>query len=506
MARRDVKKADTSGDAQGQDGMAAAPANNYGGQPASTVGNPNTGNNRFVSLGATGLRQFSGYVREEWLRELIDIRGLRMLREMRDNDPTIGAFFYAINMLLRNVRFHVEPETADDENDRAAADFVTSAYGDTEQSFGDLIADALTSLVFGYSVCEIVYKIRGGPVATEPKYRSQFEDGMIGWRKFASRSQESLLRWTFNDAGDAIEMVQVLPTGGIVCVPLAKAVHYRTDKQKNSPSGRSILRNCYTSYYFKKRLQQIEAVGIERDLVGIPVASVPPELLNANGTEEQKAQLAAIKAIVRDTARNEQEGIVWPLAYTTVDESSTPVPMFKLELLSSGGKRQIDVSQSISRYDKAIASTILADFIMLGDGKGSYALARNKTDMFTIAITGFLEIFTDEHNRKAIPDLLVMNGLQGRCRLVHGDIARRDLTELGQFLSQTALAGLLTPDDSLEGALREEASLPAMTTEGLRSVTGGAEDGDGPTDPTQPKIPQPGQRQTRPRLAPPPRA
>ena len=40
----------------------------------------------FVEIGSTGLKQFAGFVREEYLRELQGQRGMSKFREMGDDD------------------------------------------------------------------------------------------------------------------------------------------------------------------------------------------------------------------------------------------------------------------------------------------------------------------------------------------------------------------------------------------------------------------------------------
>ena len=46
---------------------------------------------------------------EEFLPELRGIRGVQAYLEMADNDATVGAILFAIEMLMRNVDFSVEP-------------------------------------------------------------------------------------------------------------------------------------------------------------------------------------------------------------------------------------------------------------------------------------------------------------------------------------------------------------------------------------------------------------
>lgn len=415
----------------------------------------------FTEFGATGLRQYSGYVREEWLRDLVGRRGLLMYREMRDNDPIIGAIFFAIEMLLRGVSFHVE---AGDEKSQEAADFVESCLGDTEVSWAGLLAEIMPFLLFGWDVHEIVYKMRKGDT-DDPTTKSKYNDGMIGWRKFGHRAQETLLHWIFNAEGDATHLVQLLPTGGpLLQVPLDKCLHFRTTPYKANPEGRSIIRNAYTSYYFKKRVQEIEVVGVERDLTGLTKVQVPAAWTDPNASAEDKAALASAKQLARDTSRNQQEGLVIPVIRNPKDPNLLE---FDVTLMASTGRRQFPTNDIIQRYDERIAMSVLADFITLGgsgqSGRGSYAQSKNKTDIFSVATIAFLDLITAEFNRKAIPDLLRLNGYKDAdVTLAHGDIQRRDLQELGTYLMDAASAGVLTPDANLEAHVREEGGLPPL--------------------------------------------
>ena len=430
--------------------------------------------NNYSEFGATGLKQYSGYVREEWLRDLIGRRGLLMYREMRDNDPIVGAIFFALEMLLRGVSFHVE---AGDNGSNDAANFVESCLGDMEGSWAGFLAEVLQFLLYGWDVHELVYKIRKGR-SNNPVYDSKYNDGMIGWRKFAHRGQETLLHWIFNDAGDATHLVQLLPTGGpLLQVPLNKCLHFRTTPYKNNPEGRSIMRNAYTPYYFKKVISEIEAIGVSRNLTGLTVVSVPAEWTLPSASADMKQSLLSAKQLARDTGRNAQEGLVIPIIRNSKDPQSLEL---NIKLLASGGRRQFPTNNIIARYDSRIAMTCLADFITLGGGQGqggshgSFAQSKNKTNIFSVACIAFLDLITAEFNRKAIPNLLALNGMKtANVSLAHGDIQRRDLQELGTYLMDAASAGMLTPDPTLEAHVREEGGLPPLDQDALRDLQDG---------------------------------
>ena len=60
-------------------------------------------------LGTSGLRQSGGFIWEEFLAKLQGQGGAKIYREMMDNDPVIGAFLFAIGMLVRSAEFTVQP-------------------------------------------------------------------------------------------------------------------------------------------------------------------------------------------------------------------------------------------------------------------------------------------------------------------------------------------------------------------------------------------------------------
>ena len=253
-------------------------------------------------------------------------------------------------------------------------------------------------------------------------------------------------------------------TGGTYIIPIEKSLLFRTSSQKNNPEGRSILRNAYRPWYFKRRIEEIEAIGIERDLAGLPVAYLPPEYLSSTASPEQVSVLNAIKEIVTSIKRNEQEGIVMPAMYDDAGHK-----MFDLQLLSSGGARQFDTDKVIQRYDQRMSMSILADFILLGsDRVGSYALGTSKMDLWSMSVDSIAKNIAEVINQYAIPRLMKLNGMDvSRAPyLTYGEVSHVDLTEMSDFVTKLAQAGVLMPDPKLEDYLRELAGLPPAEHDG----------------------------------------
>lgn len=409
-------------------------------------------------FGTTGLRRSGGYINEEFLPNLRGSRAAMVYREMADNDAVVGAILFSMDKIITRLDWHVE-ECGDSKSQIAAAEFVEECLHDMSDSWDSTLSSILSMLVFGFSYHEIVYKKRGG-YTNDPKTRSKYNDNRIGWRKWAIRAQETLNHWLIDEDGGIQGMVQMDPSGGgIRTIPIEKSLLFRTSTQKNNPEGRSMLRNAYRSWYFKKRIEEIEAIGIERDLAGLPVAYVPPEYLSSNASADQQAVLTAVQNIVTNIKRNEQEGVVFPVVF---DDAGNR--MFDLTLLSSGGSRQFDTDTVITRYDQRIAMTILSDFILLGHERvGSFSLGASKIDLWTMAVDSVAKSIAEVINQHAIPRLMRLNGFsdEDSPRIAYGEVSHVDLRELSEYISKLTAAGLLMPDERLEEFLREVAGLPA---------------------------------------------
>lgn len=403
--------------------------------------------------GRVGQRRYSGVFYEEFLPELTGQRGIETYKEMSGNDELVTAMLYAINMLLRQTAFYVEPASSQ-ARDRKAAEFVESCLFDMQNTWQDTLSEILSFIPFGWSYHEIVYKRRRGR-SKDPRYSSKYDDGLIGWRKLPVRAQDSLVRWEYDQFDELRGMVQrTLPDWGEVLIPIEKALHFRTCSNKENPEGKSVLRGAYRAWYFKKHIQEIEGIGIERDLAGLPVLYVNDDAI-WDDSEESKQKLARCEAIVSSIRRDAREGLVLPEGY-------------RLELVSSGGKRNFSTSEVIERWDKRIAMTTLADFILLGQqGVGSFALSSDKTKLFATAMGTYLDIICDVFNTQGIPRLMELNrerfsGIKGYPQLCHGDIEDRNLMALGDFLQKTVSCGALSPDPALEEYIRQEAGLPSV--------------------------------------------
>jgi hypothetical protein len=406
----------------------------------------------FIEIGSSGLRRSGGIINEEFLPNLQGVKGFKVYREMRDNDPVVGAMLYAIDKVITRLDWTVE---GDDERTTV---FVQECLDDMSESWDATLQNILSMLVYGWSFHELVYKMRGGQTS-DPRTHSRFSDNRIGWRKWPVRAQETLQEWILDEKGGIQGMIQMDPSGGgLHRIPIEKALLFRTTTNRNNPEGFSLIRNAYRPWFYKRRIEEIEAVGIERDLAGLPMAYVPPEYLMNTASPGQKAVLQAITDIVQNVKRNEQEGIVFPAAY---DDNGNRI--FDLTLLSASGARQFDTGAVIQRYDQRIAMSLLSDFLLLGsDRVGSFALGTAKVDLWTLAVDSIAKSIAEVVNQFAIPRLLKLNAMRmdKMPQLTYGQVSSVELSDVADYVSKLVGVGAIMPDPSLEDHLRSLGDLP----------------------------------------------
>lgn len=418
-----------------------------------------------TEIGISGLRRASGYVLDEFLPQLQGRKAVQIYREMADNDPVIGALLFAMDRLLREVTWRVEAPS-DEAGGQDAAEFLESCMEDMSHTWDDFISEVLTMLPYGWAWHEIVYKKRVGPWEKDGSKRSQFTDGKIGWRKMPLRAQETLLRWVFDEKGGIEALVQLAPPYyQQTVIPIEKSLLFRLNAVKNNPEGRSMLRNAYRPWYMKKRLEEIEGIGVERDLAGLPVAKVPASMLKAKPGSDDAKMVDAFRKMVRSVRRDEQEGVILPAEY----DPDTKQPLYDFNLMTSGGGRQFNTNEIIQRYEERMLMSVLADFILVGhQGTGSYAMHTDKSGLFRTAINSIARSIADTLNRYAVPRLFQINGwkLEELPKIVPNDVDPPDLAQLGAFMGQMANAGVQWfPDVELEKFIRDAARLPEMTDE-----------------------------------------
>ena len=426
--------------------------------------NINATNIDLFSLGSSGLKHSQGRVMEEFLLKLQGLKGVVFFTEMSSNSAIIGALRFLIRTLTNKCRFFVQ---AADETPvaHAEAEFIESCLEDMDHTWVDFLSECLSFLDYGWAVHEIVYKIRKGLHHEDLTINSRYDDGRFGWRRLPLRGQNTLDHWDidYRDNSGNIRAYCGLDAylGKSFILPVERMMHFRTETYKNNPEGRSLWRNSVVSYYILKRLEEVEAIGIERELTGIPVMQVPVQMLHSTASSSDKMLLGELQNMLAELKNDERGYAVIP---SELDRDGKPTG-YKFALLTSGGTRTLDVDQAKQYHKLNILQSALAQFIQLGvSGVGSHALASSSMGMFATALGSFLDNICATFTLQGIHRLMALNNVPSELwpSLQHDKITSPSLEEVGNYLMQLANSGILPPGGypDLLNRLLEVADLP----------------------------------------------
>ena len=401
-------------------------------------------------LGVQTTHRIGRSLYDDYLPQLRGRRAAKVWREMSDGDATIGGLLFGVESIIRGLDWYAEP--ADDTPQaQDAAEFADTCRDDMTHTWGDHIASALTFLPFGFSAFEIVYRQR---VETSG---SKYSDGRWGWRKLAYRPQDTIETFETDEAGGVQGIVQSASGRPAIMIPIEKALLYRTTSQRG-PEGRSLLRNAYRAWYYMKRIEEVMAIGVERDLAGLPMMRIPADSIIAGDSHYLTA-----KDIVTRVKRDEQEGILLP---SDRDEAGNLMYEFTL-LQGAGGSERLAGVLAIKRaFAQDILASVLADFMGLGrDAVGSRALADPKIELWLKALEWVADSIAEVHTRHGLPRLMALNGFPRNVSptLAHSPVKETDVQMVATALKDIAGAGVPivgVEDDALVAHLRNLLGLP----------------------------------------------
>jgi len=396
------------------------------------------GGNIRTIVGVTGLKHIGGRIREEYLNAIKNwSTEVKLYLEMRD-DPIIGALTDAIKLPLQAASFDVEAAPGGSPNDEAAAEWLWETMNNMEgQTWISHVEDALECLDFGFALGEIILDKR--------------DDGRLWLKNIDPRGQESLNRWEYDkdERDKLVAFIQNDPNSGNTFeIPLAKCLHFRYRGRKGNPQGHSILRALYRPYKFARNLEDLEGIGIERDVGGMPYAKLTDENF-------EPADLVDLKAALKGLRRDEE---VYLIAPPGVD-----IPAY------GGGSKIYDVNVVIDRWHKITLMRFFAQFLILGMGTvGTQSLVKGSQDFFTLVLEAVQGYLVETWNLQLVPYIFRFNqwtGISAHPTIKWEKPGKVDLNALVTALNTAKGAGIFTPTDVDEDHLRAIADLPELPEE-----------------------------------------
>lgn len=414
-------------------------------------------------VGYVGTKIFDGVSQEEIQRELMPPYANITYKQMSYH-PTVASALRVHEVMLSKIQWEVKPPEKATEEELRRTEFIRECMNDMEHSWLEFVEEAASAFTYGYSLAEKVYRKRNANSG------SKYSDNLIGWKKLPSRSQSSVTKFLFDDSGrDLIGVQQNLSliqdpyqrytrTGQNtteINIPKSKLLHFRVGKHHGDPYGRSMLRGCYFAWKYLTKIEEIEAVGVARDLAGIPVLGIPPEYMSEGADPAKKAVYEYYKSMMRNLQMNQQSGIILPQVF----DEATRQPLFKLELLKVEGGKAFDTTAIKDYYKNLIFSSCFADILIMGSGgnTGSYALGSLKQNLLGASVESFLEEIRNVLNHDLIKQTFELNGwdVKRLPTFEYDNLEAVDTEALSKYFQRVASVGLLEIDRETLNFVRE---------------------------------------------------
>lgn len=457
---------------------------------------------RLGDIGFSGIRMFDGVSQEEIRRELNHPHSVKTYRQMSEH-PSVSAPLSLYNSMVSKAKFRVLAPKDATEDEKNKAKLVQQMLDDMDRPLSEVVIDIMTMTTHGFSVIEKVYRRR------YKSNGSMYDDGIIGIKKLAFRSQESIEKFIFDDDGNEVIGVKQNISGLQdpynrfvsrkeleVVLPKSKFMLFNIGRNRVNPFGTSPLRDVYLPWRYLTAIEELEAAGTAKDLQGLPVMSIPAQYMSPDASPDQKAVYEQFKNIIRNIQMNSQSGIILPSAV----DPDTRTNLFKLELLSTEGKKNYDTSKIKEYYRNLIFIGLSADILLMGNtSTGSFALGNIKNSLTANTVEQYLKKIVQVINEDLIRQIYELNSwdVTRRCEVDFEAFEDIDLEGYSKAIQRIAAVGYLPRNldvinsvmtslglDSLpEETTQEEleAMLPDKTTrsgdgmqEGLPSGTGQA--------------------------------
>lgn len=419
---------------------------------------------RMSEVGVTGLRQINGRIYEEARRELRFPEASRTFRTM-SQDATIAAALSLFEMMVGRVEWIVDLGVEPDAAMIARGKFLEEVMNDMNHTWASFIKEVTSAFTFGFCINEKVYRRRLFSNG------SKHNDNKVGIAGLPVRSQETVYKWLYSDDGrdligvqqslmaiqDGLRYVNLVTANGSPYIDIKrnKFLLFRVDAKRDSPEGNSPLRGCYNAWKYRTMIEEQEAVGVTRDMNGMPTLYLPPRYMSEDASPAERRIYEYYKNVIRNIQNNEQSGLILPQAF----DPESRQPLFKFELTSTMGTKMYDTDAIIRRWDNKILTVLFSDMLKLGqDQVGSYSLAGAKTNIMAMAIEARLQEIADVLNNDLVYQLFMLNGEQPDAplpKLVFGDLDEVDLDEFSKGIQRIGSVGGIELDRPMANKIRK---------------------------------------------------
>lgn len=399
--------------------------------------------------GRTGTINSGGFIMPtETNADLAWPRSLEVFDEMRRTEASVRGTLGYLTMPIRAAEWEAEaPNDTPEAVDVAA--FVQHNMENVEGGLSDLVRRMLTFLSMGFWLGE--RRVEFERVA----YGDTERDAFVIKSVF-DRLQRTVQKWHDHNGAGPLEKIEqwVAATDGSSpnrMLDRDRLMLLVNEQEGSNYFGTSLLRAIYANYYYKRKIELIEAIGIER-AVGVPVVYTPD-----GATPEQ---LDELEEHLQNLHAAESMYLIMPGQKQLAGSMGSGWLVDTLEVHASAENK---ANAAIQRHEAAMARIVLAEFMRLGHNEaGARATADTQSGPYEFALKAVAgqigEVLTREFATPLVrynygPNMPVP-------KIVAVGLEKADLGQTADAFQKFAAAGGITMTAKDEQFLRAILNMP----------------------------------------------
>lgn len=305
-----------------------------------------------------------------------------------------------------------------------AAKFIEYCLKNMEnQTLRQFALSAATFNEYGFSVIEKVYtQVKTG------EYTGRYKIKNLAFRPQASLSRSN----PFIYGGDANEIIgvkqsiiafqnitnptmaairSVLNATNDIELPINKLMIMTTGGTSANGMGVSPLVGCYRAWREKILIENLEVIGVTKDLGGVIELKIPSQILNKAAMDPSSPEAEMVKGLMTDAA-NAHAGDQTFFVLPSDQKDNAAQYSMTLKGIEGVGK-QYSTSTLISDRKKSILDRFGAGFLNVGnEAQGSYNLSESKQTIHSHYVQRDIEIILEAVNENLVPQLLALNNIR----------------------------------------------------------------------------------------------
>lgn len=425
---------------------------------------------RFQTRGITGTQLNGGVISgKERNASLTGLSWVSEAEEMLRTDPIVRRSWHMLKQTLLSASWRFEAGIESDPVADELARYCNEAFGfdgfsgQMSSSFEDQLSYLLEFIPVGYRYAEEIYR-----VGLDSTGRSR-----IWLDQYADREPSAHNRWLSRDNQNLDGVLQ--NTVGVTYtpepIPANKLLLLTLNRTGSNFEGVGMLRPVWWWWRTKQRVSNLMCVGVDRWAIPTPVVKVDRSQAESQGLTD-----GDIEAMIDDAEEQARSFISTEQSYL-VETGAVKFDTYAMQSnLYASAPLEI-----ITKCDSQISSAFLAQFADLGNTEtGARSVGEIHLSVFRRAAINLCDIVTstingvDRRGGGTVGRLIKWNygavDPSKLPRLVHTGLDTDDLAESLNTLPALVTAGLLTPDDELERAIRDRLGAGELPEDAQRSA------------------------------------